>query len=70
MGSVKCYMYVSYTIVNRLTSVRETHYIEFITRHTISRQKWKDLIDFIYEKHNPGNWDLNDLTLIKERWIK
>lgn len=66
---MKSYMYVSYTIENRLTSVFETHYTELISEHTVSRKKWKDIIDFIYEKHNPGNWDVYNITLLKERWV-
>lgn len=65
----KYIMYVYYTISNRLTAVRERHYYEHITRHKISRQKWKDIIDVIYDRHNPGNWDLEDIVLYKERMV-
>lgn len=67
--NLKSRMYVRYTIVNRLTNVFKTYYVEFVSIHTVSRQKWKDLIDFIYEKHNPGNWDVDSIALLKERWL-
>ena len=69
MDDEKYYMYVSYTICNNLTGVFETHYYEHITRHKISRQKWKDIIDVIFDRHNPGNWSLTSIILYKERMI-